>query len=213
MLVSTKAASARPGACHVHVRYQDLPCARSSASFDDIEVLTVSLATSTKGAIIYQSFTRNAHRKEGRSDLVSPVECTRAVLVLVCFGDPMTWRPSAAGQVVSGRPESAGRLTSCSRERGQGPFYYMQPLRLTRSHLAPARCYGPQLASAYNGVWRVCMSGIKACSRLSVRSTELELCRSYSAQQTVSTGLCTGKGFVKQQAPHDRTHSKRACER
>ena len=57
MLVSTKAASARPGACHVHVRYQDLPCARSSASFDDIEVLTVSLATSTKGAIIYSERT------------------------------------------------------------------------------------------------------------------------------------------------------------
>ena len=52
MLVSTNAASARPGAWHVHVRYQDLPCARSSASFDDIEVLTVSLATSTKGAIV-----------------------------------------------------------------------------------------------------------------------------------------------------------------
>ena len=56
-------------------------------------------------------------------------------------------------------------------------------------------------------------AGIKACSRLSVRSTELELCRSYSAQQTISTCLCTGKSFVKQQAPHDRIHSKRACER
>ena len=42
---------------------------------------------------------------------------------------------------------------------------------------------------------------------------ELELGRSYSAQQTISTCLCTGKSFVKQQAPHDRIHSKRACER
>ena len=57
MLVCTNAAPARPGACHVHVRYRDLPCARSSASFDDIEVLTVSLATSTKGAIVSSKLT------------------------------------------------------------------------------------------------------------------------------------------------------------
>ena len=56
-------------------------------------------------------------------------------------------------------------------------------------------------------------AGMKDCSRRSVRSTELELRRSYPAQQTISTGLCPGKSFVKQQAPHDRIHSKRACER
>ena len=46
-------------------------------------------------------------------------------------------------------------------------------------------------------------AGMKDCSRLNVRSTELELRRSYSAQQTISTGLCPRSGrppFVKQQA-------------
>ena len=46
-------------------------------------------------------------------------------------------------------------------------------------------------------------AGMKDCSRRSVRSTELELRRSYSAQQTISTGLCPRSGrppFVKQQA-------------
>ena len=106
---------------------------------------------------------------------------------------PMETRPPACAPAARGRAHRAGV------SRAQAVTRSFRRVRV------PHRRHQPSLFTA--------CAGIKACSRLSVRSTELELCRSYSAQQTISTCLCTGKSFVKQQAPHDRIHSKRACER
>ena len=105
MLVCSNAGLARSGACHVHVRYQDLPCARSSASFDDIEVLTVSLATSTKGAIIYSERTSQGGAlrpcQPGRVYPCGP--CPRALARSVHMV-AVTGRPSGVGAARVSRP-------------------------------------------------------------------------------------------------------------
>ena len=106
---------------------------------------------------------------------------------------PVSYPPRACAPAARGRAHRAGV------PRAQAVTRSFRRVRV------PHRRHQPSLFTA--------CAGMKACSRLSVRSTELELCRSYSAQQTISTCLCTGKSFVKQQAPHDRIHSKRACER